>query len=554
MTDLQADERRPLVLLADDDEAARLLIEVALIDANLRVVQALDGQEAVDAFSRERPDIVLLDVNMPVMDGYAACRALRALPGGESVPVLMVTEDEGMQSIDRAYAAGATDFLTKSSNWVIVAHRVRYMLRAARALVEAGNSAKSGLSGQCMSRMPQDASERPGNDENICRPDQYDSLTGLPSRVMFGDQLSRAIAGCARTGERLALIFLDLDLFKRINHACGHAVGDRVLAAAAERIAACVSNREAVSCGRVDEPAGGEAHQATKELHRLGRPGGDEFCLFLANIGEPRNAAKIARRILAELARPITIGPHEIALGASIGIAMYPTDGEDGETLSRNAEAATYQAKDAGRNNYRFFARAMNAEAFDGLSLENALRRAVDNGEFVLHYQPVVGFADGRVVGAEALIRWQHPELGLVLPAEFLSLAEDTGLIIPIGEWVIEQACRQAVAWRSLTPSPLRMSVNVSAVHFRHRALRQSVNRALQACALDARLLTLELPESALKRDAQTTLAILRQLAGMGVHLCVDNFGAGYSSFMSLRRFPLRSVKMDRSFVLDLPG
>jgi EAL domain-containing protein (putative c-di-GMP-specific phosphodiesterase class I) len=311
---------------------------------------------------------------------------------------------------------------------------------------------------------------------------------------------------------------------------------------------------ETVSRDPLDEPVGGDSHEAAQQLRGLGRPGGDEFCLFLANVVEPRNAAKVARRILAGLARPMPIGQHELAVAASIGIAMYPTDGEDGQTLLRNAEAATYHAKEGGRNNYRFFASAMNAEAFHRLSLENALRKAVDNGEFVLHYQPVVSVADNRVVGVEALIRWQHPELGLVMPAEFLALAEETGLIIPISAWVLEHACRQAAAWRGLTPSPLKISVNMSAVYFRHHAMLQSVNRALQACAPDARQLTLELPESTLMRDAETTLGILRQLAEMGVRLSVDNFGAGYSSFMCLRRFPLHSVKIDRSFVFDLPG
>ena len=357
MTGPAADKRRPLVLVADDDEAARLLIECALTDANLRVVQAQDGQEAVAAFPRERPDIVLLDVNMPVMDGYEACRTLRGLPGGERVPVLMVSAHEGIQSINRAYAAGATDFLTKSNNWAIVAYRVRYMLRAARALAEAQKIAQSPASDEAarMSGTLQDARERPANDANIRRPDRYDSLTGLPNRVMFLDQLARAIAGCARTQQRLVLMFLDLDSFQRINDAYGHAVGDRVLAAAAKRIAACVHSSEGVSRGPMGGPAGGEPHETTKELHRLGRPSGDKFCLFLENIGEPRDAAKVARRILAELARPMPIGPREIVLGARIGIAIYPADGEDGESLLRNAEAATYLAKEEGRNNYRFF-------------------------------------------------------------------------------------------------------------------------------------------------------------------------------------------------------
>ncbi len=556
MTAAPADDSRPVVLVADDDEAARLLIECALTAANVRVVQARDGQEAVDAFPRERPDIVLLDVDMPVMDGYETCRRLRRLQGGARVPVLMVTASAGMQSINRAYTAGATDFLTKSSNWAIVAHRVRYLLRAARVLAEAGNAPQSRASAAAArpSATPPEASALPANGENVRQRDGHDDLTGLPDRVTFRDQLSGAIAGCARTGQRLALMFLDLDSFRRINDAHGHAVGDRALAAAAGRIAACVSSGALVSRSPAQDPVRGEAHAAAKPRQRLGRLGGDKFCLFLVNIGEPRDAADAARRILAEIARPMLIGPREITLGAGIGIAMYPEDGADSDTLLCNAETASYQAKEEGRNNYRFFAGAMNAQALRRPSLENDLRRAVDKGEFVLHYQPVVGIADGRVLGAEALLRWQHPQLGLVLPAEFAGLAEEAGLIVPIGAWVLEHACRQAAAWADIVPAALKVSVNVPAMHLRHPAMSQSLERALRAGALDARRLTLEMPASALKHAARTLPGILRRLAAVGVRLCLDHVNAGHASCLRLRRLPLHSVKIDRACMLGLPG
>lgn len=357
MTAMAVEDRRPLVLMADDDEVARVLIEHALTDANFRVVQAQDGREAVDAFPRERPDIVLLDVNMPVMDGYEACRVLRGLRGGERVPVLMVSAYEGNHSINLAYEAGATDFLTKSSNWTVVAYRVRYLLRAARALAEGKipNSRASGRAAR-MSGTRREAGDRPANDEDIRRLDGYDSLTGLRDRLRFHEQLSSAIAGCARTRQPLALMFFDLDRFKRINDAYGHAVGDQLLAAAAKRVAACLRGSERLGRGSPEGATAGEAQQTTQEWNRLGRSGGDKFCLFLANIGEPGHAGTVARRVLAELARPICIGRHEIALGASLGIAMYPADGEDSETLMRNAEAATYRVKEEGGNDYRFFA------------------------------------------------------------------------------------------------------------------------------------------------------------------------------------------------------
>ncbi len=357
MTAVAVEERRPIVLVADDDEVARVLIEHALTDWNYRVVQAQDGREAVDAFPRERPDIVLLDVNMPVMDGYEACRLLRGLRGGERVPVLMVSAYHGNQSISLAYAAGATDFLTKSSNWTVVAYRVRYLLRAARALAEGKtpNSRAFGR-GAPMSGTPQEASDRPTDDQEIRRSDSYDSLTKLPNRLRFREQLSRAIADCAREQQLLALISFDLDRFNRVNDAYGHAVGDQVLAEAARCVAACLRGSRRLGRGTPKGSTGGEVREATQEWNLLGRSGGDKFCLFLANIGKPGDGVAVARRVLAELGRPMFVGPHEIALSASMGIAMYPADGQDCETLMRNAEAATYRAKEAGGNDYRFFA------------------------------------------------------------------------------------------------------------------------------------------------------------------------------------------------------
>jgi len=653
MSDQKSDAGKPLVLVVDDDEAARLLTEIALTKAEFRVVQAENGKDALDVFQAERPDIVLLDVNMPVMDGFHACSALRKLPGGENVPVLMVTGHEDIGSINRAYEVGATDFLTKSNNWAIIAHRVRYMLRAARAFAELENNRERLSSAQRIARMGgwdwsaasgrlhmssevcdlfglkaevfagtyegleryidsadrvrvrdavraalkgeqpydvhhrltlpdgsqryvhakaevrygaggralamhgtiQDVTERRLAEQKIHSLAYYDSLTSLPNRLLFRDQLERAIALCTREGQQLAVMFLDLDKFKRINDTLGHSVGDQLLTAAAERIVNCLRGSEVVSRDTPGESGADDAQAAQKEsANQVGRQGGDEFTLFLAGVGEPRNAAKVARRILSELARPFVLGPHEIVVSASIGIAVCPTDGEDVETLLRNADAAMYHAKEQGRNNYQFYNRAMNAEAFQKLSLEGHLRKALERGEFVLHYQPLVSVASGAIVGAEALIRWRHPELGLVSPLEFIPLAEETGLIIPVSEWVLEQACRQAVAWRKGGSPPLKISVNISGIHFRKGSMPDAVARALEASGLEPRYLKLELTESVLMREIDTTLATLAQLNDMGVQLSIDDFGTGYSSFSYLRRFPLDTLKIDRSFVRDIPG
>lgn len=653
MNEPQSEGSTPLVLVVDDDEAARVLTEIALTNAKFRVVQAENGKDALDLFQAERPDIVLLDVSMPVMDGFQACQELRKLPGGGSVPVLMVTGHEDMGSINRAYEVGATDFLTKSSNWEIIVHRVRYMLRAARAFSEIEKNRESLASAQRIAHMGgwewraesnrfflsqelcdmfglpegdcegsyerfmsyvdsedrerirqavlaalrgvrpydvhhwvklpdgseryvhakakvsfdaggralgmhgtiQDVTERRLAEQKIHSLAYYDSLTGLPNRVMFRDQLERAIALCVRERQQLAVMFLDLDKFKHINDTLGHSVGDQLLAAAAERVVGCVRSSEMASRAVTGLPAPQETQgvAAGSPLH-AGRLGGDEFTLFLARVGEPQNAARVARRILAELARPFVLGQHEIAMTASIGIAVCPADGKGVEELLRNADVAMYHAKEQGRNNYQFYSRAMNAESFQKLSLESNLRKALARDEFVLYYQPLVSVASGAVVGADALIRWQHPEMGLVSPLEFIPLTEETGLIVPISEWVLDRACRQAADWQRVGARPMSISVNMSGVHLRQSAMPQTVARALNASGLDPRCLKLELTERVLMRETEATLVILRQLSDMGVRISVDDFGTGYSSFSCLCRFPLHTLKIDRSFVRDIPG
>ena len=653
MKQAQSAVSMPLVLIVDDDETARVLIEAVLTNADFRVVQAEDGRAALEMFKAAQPDIVLLDVSMPVMDGFDACRELRRLPGGDNVPVLMLTGRDDIGSINRAYEVGATDFLAKSSNLEILAHRVRYMLRAARAFSELEKNRERLSSAQriacmggwewtadpdrvCLStevcemfglkpdesegdaerfmswvhsedrygvheavlaalrgiraydvqhrvRLPngaerhvhakaevyfapdgrargmrgtlQDVTERRLAEQRIHSLAYYDSLTGLPNRLMFRDQLDRAIARCLREGQQLAVMFLDLDNFKRVNDTLGHSVGDQLLASVAERIADCVRGNEMVSRDArnvLAEHAASAAQQGSAT--RVGRLGGDEFTLFLDDVGEPQNAAKVARRILTELARPFVLGQHELVVSASIGIAVCPTDGKEVELLLGNADVAMYHAKEQGRNNYQFYSRAMNAEAFQKLSLESNLRKALEREQFVVHYQPVVDVARGAVVGAEALIRWQHPDLGLVSPLEFVPLAEETGLISPITEWVLKQACRDAAAWQHIGAQPLKVSVNLSGANIRQGTISQAVARALAQSGLDPRNLKLELTESVLMRDVEPTLVVLEQLNALGVELAADDFGTGYSSFNYLRRFPLRTLKIDRSFMHDIPG
>ena len=368
----------------------------------------------------------------------------------------------------------------------------------------------------------------------------YDSLTGLPNRLSYKERLSRALVQARERGTRVAAFFIDLDHFSRINDTLGHDAGDHLLQHVAHRLRA--------SCREREDEVGPARDAITPDVARLG---GDEFTVIMPGLTEPQDAAKLARRILSALAHPIRVADQEIFVNASIGIAVFPEDGEDLETLLMHADTAMYQAKQQGGSSYQAYARAMNATALQRLTLENALRRAVERGEFELHYQPIVDARAGEVIGAEALVRWRHPELGLLLPSEFVPLAEENGLICPLGEWVLRTACQQNRDWQLAGFPPIRVAVNLSSRQL-ERELTEQVSRVLQATGLDPRFLGLELTESVLAAHQQEDTATLHALRAMGLHLAVDDFGTGFSSFGNLKHFPLDSLKVDRSFVREI--
>jgi diguanylate cyclase (GGDEF)-like protein/PAS domain S-box-containing protein len=357
----------------------------------------------------------------------------------------------------------------------------------------------------------------------------HDPLTGLPNRLLLQDRMQQAMAHADRTLTRLALVFMDLDNFKHINDSLGHATGDALLKEAASRVSECVRNTDTLS-----------------------RQGGDEFVVLLADLPDPDAALPVLAKISAHLQDSFVIEGNELSTSASMGVAVYPDDGADFETLSKKADMAMYKAKEAGRNTFRFFDEAMNVEAVDHLVMRNGLRRALDNGEFVLYYQPQIDLASGAVTGAEALLRWQHPEQGLVLPGRFIHIAEDSGLIVPIGEWVIHQACRQAEAWRKAGLPPLLVAVNLSAVQIRRGSVEHSVRHALQQSGLDPALLELELTETILIQNVEQVLASIKRLKQLGIKLSIDDFGTGYSSLSYLKRFDIDKLKIDQSFIRDL--
>lgn len=358
---------------------------------------------------------------------------------------------------------------------------------------------------------------------------QHDALTGLPNRILLEDRIEQSLLQSTRRDLRVALLFIDLDRFKVINDTLGHAVGDELLEAVARRLQTCVRAEDTVA-----------------------RQGGDEFVIVAPDIGQMEDAAQVAQQVVAAMSSAFRVRDYELHITPSIGISIYPADGENVQTLMKNADTAMYEAKHSGGNTYHFYAARMNESAFERLVMENDLRRALDRNEFELHYQPQVEITTGRLVGMEALLRWRHPERGLVAPGAFIPLAEETGLIVPIGAWVLREACRQGMAWRRAGAPDFRMAVNISTRQFWRGNLLETLEQVLRETGAPAALLDLELTESILVRHEAETVALLKYLSRLGVMISIDDFGTGYSSLSYLKRFPIHKLKIDQSFVRDI--
>ena len=371
--------------------------------------------------------------------------------------------------------------------------------------------------------------QRVANEERIRHQAYHDPLTGLPNRASFVEHLEEAIRRSKRFGWSLAVMFLDLDRFKRVNDSLGHEAGDELLRIAARRLHGCI-----------------------RESDMLFRMGGDEFTVLLENVKGPEEAAMVAARMIPAIAEPVELKAHELTATASIGIALYPKDDESGERLVKRADTAMYRAKELGRNRYAFFTQEMNERVENQLLLEAGLQRALRNGEFVLHYQPRVSAATRRVVGIEALLRWNHPEHGLLPPGQFVPLLEESGQIVAVGAWVIRTACRQNKAWQDEGLPAMRVSVNISARQFKSESLDETIRDALGASGLAPEWLEIELTESMLVDSTEHAISVMARLKAIGVAISIDDFGTGYSSLGYLKRFPIDSLKIDRSFVQDL--
>jgi diguanylate cyclase (GGDEF)-like protein/PAS domain S-box-containing protein len=358
---------------------------------------------------------------------------------------------------------------------------------------------------------------------------QHDFLTGMPNRMLLNDRVNQAIAWAQRHSKKVAILFLDLDGFKHINDSLGHPTGDKLLQSVAKRLVDCVRGSDTVS-----------------------RQGGDEFVVLLTEVGQSEDAAITARRMLQTVAQAHSVDQHDLHVTTSIGVSVFPDDGQDAETLIKNADTAMYQAKENGRQSYQFFKPAMNVRAVERQSIEESLRRALERDEFMVHYQPKINLKTGEITGAEALLRWNHPVRGMVPPGDFIPIAEDCGLIVPIGNWVLRESCKQARAWMDAGLPVATMAVNISAMEFRDENFLDGVFRILQETGLDPAALELELTESVLMKRAESTQSILKALRGSGIQLAVDDFGTGYSSLSYLRKFPIDALKIDQSFIRQI--
>ena len=614
---------QPLVLIPDNDADHRRVLQDVLEQAGFRVATAENGEIALELFSKLHPDAVLLDVEMPKLDGFSVCETIRARETNRETPVFIITGSEDVEAVQRAYSAGATEFLNKPIALTALPYRIRYAMKTCRSrndlrgliravpdlifIVNADGEVQESLSGpdathtqqikalttasqvnfypsksddaarSCIKRaletgttqvyehtlegldihletrfvsrdknsvlaIVRDITNRKNAEAKIFNLAYFDALTALPNRQFFGQSLEHTIKTARRESQKFAILFVDLDRFKRINDTLGHSIGDELLKRVAHRLVSCTRSTDSVTRF---EPAGDGGIQ-------LARLGGDEFVVKLCGIESEKSVSVIASRIIAALTPPFECVGHQFIVTPSIGIAMYPQDGVTGEELLMNADSAMYRAKFAGRNNYKYYSETMRTKSLHRLDLEVEIRKALDNNQFELHYQPKADAESWSPVGAEALLRWNHADRGAIEPGDFIPVAEETGLIVPIGQWVLREACRQVKEWPRSSFGNMRVAVNISSHQFQSDSLIDDVLGAAHSAGIDPELLELELSESVLLHDAKYTLAALNRLKQAGIALSIDDFGTCFSSLRYLKRFPIDTIKVDRSFVRDL--
>jgi len=635
---------RPQLLLVDDDEVNLLLTAMALRDRGFEIIEVDNGQRALEQLSGWTPDLILLDAQMPGLDGFEVCRRIRVLHGLEQVPILMLTGLDDDASVARAYQAGATDFFVKAAQWELLAQRLRYMLRSSRTrnelerskakLARAQDLARMGSfdwrrsdsrfslqpearhvldlqrsepvtlhellrqlvpaqrraflrllrerlahssvltadltvrrgderervihveaepefneQGQCIgyTGILQDVTDRQEAQNEIRHLANFDALTGLPNRHQLISRAEKALDLARHMQHSFALLLIDLDRFKNINDTLGHAAGDELLRQVSQRLRSCVRHSDHVMDGLL-EAVGGRAHRA---LEAVGRLGGDEFVALLPEVGSEAEAERVAQRILEAMRDPIVVAGQECFVTASVGVAIFPRDGESVVDLMRNADVAMYSVKAQGRNGAAIFTPALSGAGRERLELETALHKAIERGELRLHYQPQIDVRLGRMVGVEALMRWQRGGI-LMPPGDFIPLAEDSGLIVPLSEWALRESARQARIWRQRFGFSGTISVNLPTTMFSRTDLIENIHDAVTTQGVPHSVLRLEITEDHLMKDLQSVIPALHRLNEIGVEVSIDDFGTGSSSLSRLSTLPIAELKIDRSFVRDL--
>jgi diguanylate cyclase (GGDEF)-like protein len=550
----------PTVLIVDDTPANVGILVEYLEDRQVRVAVAQEGEEGLARAEFVQPDLILLDVMMPGMDGFETCRRLKASAATRDIPVIFMTALTETPDKLAGFAAGGVDYVTKPFQidevWarvtthlalrsaqkrlaeqntqlqqeIALRRRAEADLQAANDLLEARVAERTAELVSTNARLEQKIADYNQAERRIDFMAHHDALTGLPNRLLLEDRINQAIAQARRHQEEMvAQLHIDLDHFKTINDSLGDRIGDRLLQAVAARLQEC-----------------------TRVGDSLGCLGGNAFGICLAALRSSNDAALVASKILESLSRPFHVEDHELHVTASIGVGLFPSDGGDAAALLRAANAAMYKAKQTGRGNYQFFTAALHEAAKRRMATTNRLRQALAHDEFCVYYQPQVDMESGRIFSAEALLRWTPPGKAPRSCVDFIAIAEETGIIVPIGEWVLRQACAQLKRWRDGGHPDMRIAVNLSARQFTQANLTEFVAQVLHDTDIPADALELELTESLTMQPSDDNLAVMHRLNNMGVQLSIDDFGTGYSSLAYLQNFPIHALKIDRSFVIGI--
>ena len=497
--DTQKYEERPIVVLADDDPSIRLMVRHVLESEDFDIVEASDGLEAIKAVEKYHPALILLDAVMPGIDGFTTCQQIKE-KGHTDIPIMMITGLDDDASVERAYEVGAIDFITKPIKWAVLKHRVKSVV--AKVIAE---------------RKVQLLAYR-------------DTLTDLPNRLLFADRLEQSVIRAERSRTSMALMLIDIDDFKLVNDSFGHEAGDKLIRAVGELIS-----------------------KSLRRADTIARLGGDEFAVIIEGISSPEDAISIADNLTTILEHNVRLDDQETYTSASIGIAIYPDDGKEPRTLLKNADTAMFRAKENGRHCFQFYKPEMSVSAMERLDLENSLKAAFENDEFLIHYQPIVDIHKNEITGVEALLRWQHPDKGMIHPTDFLSTVEDCGLIIAMGEWLIFSICKQIRMWQDADVQNQNVSINLAPRQFVEQDLVTVFTKAIAENDIDPSTLSVEITERTLIDNLGEVETTLKKLRSMGMTILLDDFGTGYASLAYLKEFPVDVVKIDRSFIAGIP-